>query len=213
MNSSNLRCQNGATLVFAMIILAVTSLLAVASMRSSNLELKMAVSARDRAVAFQAAEAALALAEQSVLDANYVMDDFMCRDASSARCFNAACNNGLCFTGDLSNAVNMDDCRIAKPSTSAEQWPLKTHWANNGANLPKVQVAQVDTGDLTQLDTTPLAVPYMVEFLCFTERDSDTAYDENNRNGGVPLFRVTVKAKGAAGLSSVMLQSIFKVAG
>jgi Tfp pilus assembly protein PilX len=173
----------------------------------------MASSSRDHAVAFQAAEAALAQAEQIVLAANYTADDFMCRNAGSNRCFNNTCANGLCFTGDLANAMYKDDCKIAKPAASAEAWPAKTYWDNNGNALPKVQIAKTDIDDADELDDETLEVPYMVEFLCYVPRDKQIASDENNRNGGVPLYRVTVRAEGSAGRAAVMLQSVFRAAG
>ena len=205
--------QSGATLVFALVILSVVTLLSVASMRSSNDALKMASSSRDHAVAFQTAEAALAQAEQLVLAANYSADDFICRNASSNRCFNSTCANGLCFNGDLANAMYKDDCKIAKITAAAEAWPTKTYWANNGSALPKVQIAKTDIDDISELDDETIAVPYMVEFLCYVPRDKQMATDENNRNGGVPLFRVTVRAEGSAGRAAVMLQSVFRAAG
>lgn len=207
------RKQAGATLIFALVVLAVATLLGISSMRSSNNALKMASSARDHAVAFQAAEAALAQAEQLVLTAKYTDEDFICRDSSSNRCFSSDCKNGLCFTGDLSNAMYRDDCKIAKPAAAAEAWPIKSYWENNGAALPKVQIAKTDIVNSEDLDTETLAVPYMVELLCYVPRDNQTADDENNRNGGVPLYRVTVRAQGGAGRAAVMLQSVFKSAG
>lgn len=205
--------QAGATLVFSLVILALVTLLGVTSMRSSNNALKMASSARDHAVAFQAAEAALAQAEQVVLAANYSEDDFICRNSTSNRCFNSTCTNGLCFSGDLANAMYRDDCKIAKPATTAEAWPAKTFWENNGAALPKVQIAKTDLGNSGELDDETIAVPYMVEFLCYVPRDRQITTDENNRNGGVPLYRVTVRAQGSAGRAAVMLQSVFRAAG
>lgn len=208
-----LRRQTGATLVFCLVILLAVTLVSVASMRSSNNALKMASSARDHAVAFQAAEAALAQAEQVVLTAHYTADDFICRNASSSRCFNSTCTNGLCFSGDLDNAMYKDECKIAKPTASAEAWPTKTYWQSNGASLPKVHIAKAAIDDADELDDETIPVPYMVEFLCYVPRDNLTATDENNRNGGVPLFRVTVRAEGSAGRAAVMLQSVFRAAG
>lgn len=205
--------QAGAALVFSLVVLSVVTLLSVTSMQSSNNALKMAGSARDHAVAFQAAEAALAQAEQIVLAANYTADDFICRNSTSNRCFNSTCANGLCFTGDLANAMYRDDCKIAKPAVSAEAWPAKTYWENNGASLPKVQIAKSDISNSGELDDETIAVPYMVEFLCYVPRDRQITSDENNRNGGVPLYRVTVRAQGSAGRSAVMLQSVFRAAG
>lgn len=205
--------QTGATLVFSLIILSVVTLLGVSSMRNSNNALKMATSARDHAVAFQTAEAALAQAEQAVLAANYGADDFICRDSTSTRCFNTTCSNGLCFNGDLANAMYRDDCKIAKPAAAAEAWPTKSYWENNGASLPKVQVAKAGVDSSDESSDTTIAVPYMVEFLCYVPRDKQLTSDENNRNGGVPLYRVTVRAQGSAGRAAVMLQSVFRAAG
>ena len=199
--------------MFSLVILAVITLLSVASMRSSNSALKMAGSARDHAVAFQAAEAALAEAEQLVLNANYTDDDLVCRDSTSSRCFNNSCTHGLCFSGDVDAITFRDECKIAKLTTSADAWSKKNHWENNGASLPKVQIAKTHLTDADQLASETLAVPYMVEFLCYVPRDNHSATDENNRNGGIPLFRVTVKSSGSAGRASVILQSVFKTAG
>lgn len=182
-------------------------------MRSSNSALKMASSARDHAVAFQSAEAALAEAEQLVLSANYNDSDLICSDSTSNRCFNTTCKNGLCFSGDAELITYRDECKIGKLLSASEAWSKKSHWENNGADLPKVQIAKTHLTDPDQLASETLTVPYMVEFLCYVPRDTPSATDENNRNGGVPLYRVTVKAAGSAGRSSVMLQSVFKTAG
>jgi type IV pilus assembly protein PilX len=205
--------QTGATLIFSLVVLTAATLLGVTSMLSSNNSLKMANSARDHAVAFQAAEAALAQAEELVLSANYSEDDFICRNSTSSRCFNGTCTHGLCFSGDLTNAIYRDDCKIAKPAATAEAWPTKAFWENNGARLPKVQVAKINLSNIDELDNETIAVPYMVEFLCYVPRDQQISSDENNRNGGVPLYRVTVRAQGSAGRSAVMLQSVFRAAG
>src|SRR5690606_24054362 len=93
-----------------LIILAVVTLLGVASMRASNLELRMAASARDRAVAFQAAESALARVEREVIT-QYSISNVL-PGCTGTECFNPDCNYGLCFTGDLEGAVYRDDCRL-----------------------------------------------------------------------------------------------------
>ena len=53
--SYGMRRQSGTALVVSLIILAVVTLLGVTSMQSSNTELKLAASQRDRGVAFEAA--------------------------------------------------------------------------------------------------------------------------------------------------------------
>jgi type IV pilus assembly protein PilX len=61
--------QKGSVLVLSLIMLVILTMLGVSSMSSSSLQEKMAGNFRDRQIAFQAAEAALAFAE------NYVNSD------------------------------------------------------------------------------------------------------------------------------------------
>lgn len=58
--------QGGAVLAIALILLVVMTLLAVASLRGTLLEGRMAAGQRDRSLEFQAAEAALRSAEQAI---------------------------------------------------------------------------------------------------------------------------------------------------
>ena len=58
--------QSGAVLAIALILLLVMTLLAVASLRGTLLESRMAASQRDRSLEFQTAEAALRSAEQAI---------------------------------------------------------------------------------------------------------------------------------------------------
>ena len=60
------RSQRGAALVAVMLLLVITMLMAVSSVRTANLEERMAGHTRDRQVAFQMAEAALRDAEQVI---------------------------------------------------------------------------------------------------------------------------------------------------
>ena len=59
-----LRKQKGATLIVALVLLAIVTVIGLSSIRSSNLELKMATSARDRADALRKSEEALDVIRQ-----------------------------------------------------------------------------------------------------------------------------------------------------
>jgi type IV pilus assembly protein PilX len=83
--------QSGSTLVAVMLLLLVTMLMAVALVRSSNLEERMAGGTRDRQLAFQVAEAALRDAEQVI--ANDTDGPFLPLRPGQ---FNAACIGGMC---------------------------------------------------------------------------------------------------------------------
>ena len=83
--------QQGAVLVAVMLLLVITMLMAVSSVRTANLEERMAGHTRDRQVAFQIAEAALRDAEQVI--AGNVGGSF---EPLRPGRFTAACTAGLC---------------------------------------------------------------------------------------------------------------------
>jgi type IV pilus assembly protein PilX len=59
--------QSGVTLLVVLVLLIVISMLGVAVMRSSGMQESMSANLRDRALAFQAAETALRVAQEDVL--------------------------------------------------------------------------------------------------------------------------------------------------
>ena len=85
------RCQRGLALVAVMLLLMVAMLMAVAALRTVNLEERMAGHARDRQVAFQMAEAALRDGEQMI--AGDTDGPFMPLRPGQ---FASTCSNGLC---------------------------------------------------------------------------------------------------------------------
>jgi Tfp pilus assembly protein PilX len=196
--------QRGATLIVSLVILAVITILGVASMRASNLELRMAASARDRAVAFQAAESALARVEREEIPRFSISN--VLPGCSETECFNPDCNNGLCFTGDLDGAVYRDDCRLADASGEVGQpWKITNYW-NTASSHRIMEVKSSKPDELVD-------VKYMIEFLCFVPSSADAIDDgENSRNSGVPLYRITVRAEGEARRSAVVLQSVYRAA-
>lgn len=69
------RRQAGITLVVALLLLLAMSIIGVTAMNNSTLQERMAGNTADRAVAFQAAEAAVRAGEQVITDANCRPDD------------------------------------------------------------------------------------------------------------------------------------------
>jgi type IV pilus assembly protein PilX len=82
--------QRGASLVIALMFLIVLTILGLVSVRSSTMQERMAGNDRDRAIAFEAAEAALRDAELDIL-----------RNLSPESPFDAACTNGLCLPSTI----------------------------------------------------------------------------------------------------------------
>jgi Tfp pilus assembly protein PilX len=197
--------QHGATLIVSLVILAVITILGVASMRASNLELRMAASARDRAVAFQAAESALARVEREIIPQFSITS--VLPGCSAAECFNPDCDNGLCFTGDMEGA-NRDECSLANINGEVGQpWKITNYWDNAGRH----KVMRVTSSRPTESGDDFVEVKYMIEFLCFVPASEDAIDDgENSRNSGVQLYRITVRAEGEARRSAVVLQSVYR---
>ncbi|MDZ7592667.1 MAG: PilX N-terminal domain-containing pilus assembly protein [Rubrivivax sp.] len=83
--------QRGSALIVVMLLLVITMLMAVSSVRTANLEERMASNTRERQVAFQLAEAALRDAEQVIADDA----DGPFRPLRPGM-FSADCLNGLC---------------------------------------------------------------------------------------------------------------------
>ena len=111
--------QCGGALVAVMLLLLVTMLMALASLRTANLEERMAGHTRDRQVAFQLAEAALRDAEQTI--ATDVDGPFK---PLRPGLFTAACTAGLC--GSAPDAPLW-------PSFTDADWASTKTWAYGAA--------------------------------------------------------------------------------
>ncbi len=197
--------QAGTALIVSLIILAVVTLLGVTSMQSSNTDLKLAASMRDRGVAFEAAEAALAVVEKNLADDPPSRLKLL-STCSGADCYNKTCQSGLCFDGDYLLSYSEYECQVADYADSSRR---VNFWSD--ATLKVFQT----TGrhKTMKIDSVKTDVKYIVEFLCFVARDEATPFTElaNENNNGAPLFRVTVLAEGNGGRASVALQSTYKV--
>lgn len=202
---SGLAGQSGTALIVSLIILAVVTLLGITSMQSSNTELKLAASMRDRGVAFEAAEAAIAIVEKNLADDPPSRMDLL-STCSGSNCYNKTCQNGLCFDGDYLLSYSEYECQVADYAETTRRvnfWSDTTLNVWNTANRHKT----------IKVDSLKTDVKYIVEFLCFVARDQETPFTElaNENNNGAPLFRVTVLADGNGGRASVALQSTYKV--
>ncbi len=115
--------QRGASLVIALMFLIVLTILGLVTVRSSTVQERMAGNDRDRAVAFEAAEAALRDAEQDIL-----------ANITTASAFDAACTAGLCIPAT-----------VATPNWNAVPWTGATsriYGAASGAGAYPLDVDQ-----------------------------------------------------------------------
>jgi type IV pilus assembly protein PilX len=200
----NLRNQKGTALIVSLIILAVVTLLGISGMQSSNTELKLAASMRDRGVAFEAAEAALAVVEVNLAN-DPPSREKLYSICAGAGCYNKTCEGGLCFEGKYSLASSEFECEVVDYFGTTRR---KTFWDDTALNV-WVNTAKHQTVHIDSLKTD---VKYIVEFLCFVPRDKDTTFDSGaGKNNGAPLFRITALAEGNAERAAVALQSTYKV--
>lgn len=201
--------QQGATLIIALIFMIVLTLLAMSSLQVGTLEEKMAGSARDRALALQAAEAALRDAELDLLNRcapsqrNAAgLDTCTVRrsvaisgvtgfgnNATAATCGFAAHNRGLCLPAD---AVAGDP--FQRPQLPAEM-------LNDGASTFVTLGTYTGAAAIAGLAAQPR---YLIEGLCFRTQGGSLS--------GCPeyLYRVTAIGIGQRADTRVMLQSFFR---
>jgi type IV pilus assembly protein PilX len=197
--------QSGTALIVSLIILAVVTLLGVTGMQSSNTELKLAASQRDRGVAFEAAEAALAIVEKNLAD-DPPQREKLYSTCSGGGCYATNCQGGLCFDGAYLISDSEYACEVADYASTSRRINF---WSDTD-----LKVWETDGRHQTvKIDSLKTDVKYIVEFLCFVPRDMATPFSEKvgENNNGAPLFRVTALAEGNGGRAAVALQSTYKV--
>ncbi len=208
-----IKCQQGTTLIVALVILAIVTIIGITSMRGTNLEMKMIASARDRAIAFEAAESALRIAEQD-------LEDNPPQLATLTQTYQASCAKGRCFDGVYNPDDPYNSCSILPVSaTSAPLTNIVPFWERPG--VWKGSSNDSNNLHLTTLVSKPngatIPVKYIVEFMCFTLKDRNLLSRVDDRSPPdlaliyIPMFRITALASGPGGRSQVAAQSIAKV--
>ncbi len=203
--------QHGAALIVSLIILTLVTVIGVTGMQTASTELKMIASAKDRTVAFEAAESAL-VAIEKLLEAAPPNESNLYSTCSNNDCFNSTCGGGRCFAGEYIPGSERSHCSIAdyQASKAPEFWKDTDLDVWNIAN--KHQTITVD--GLNQ------PVKYIVEFMCYAKLNSEydfglnTETDNENYSENemyMPLFRITTLAEGNAKRATVILQSTYKI--
>lgn len=199
--------QQGAALIVSLILLGVISVLALSSSYRANTEMKVVASQKERAIAFQAAEAALAHVEQQ-LATNPPPIEMLWSSCQGAGCFTPTCAGGLCFAGDYLATDSKIDCRTASVSPSTQRAPF---WEDSVLNVWDSSSRHREL----EVKAVNATVKYIVEFMCYVRKDAMTPFDDlaANKNNGVPLFRITALASSNGNRAQVALQSTFKLLG
>ena len=171
--------QRGASLVIALMFLIVLTILGLVSVRSSTLQERMAGNDRDRAIAFEAAEAALRDAEVDIL-----------ANLTPADPFDAACTAGLCTPAT-----------VATPNWRQVAWDdadSRAYGAASGAgDYPIDDVAQ-----------PPRYIVELLPDLPSGAGNSLNANARSSTSGGT-AYRITARGWGRRDTTQVMLQSVY----
>lgn len=178
-----IRQQRGAVLIVSMIMLLLLTLLGVTAMRTTALEERMAGNARDRHVAFEAAEAALVEAEMFL------------RTIVTTAPFDLNGADGLYnddgSLGDIEEYVDWNGGDPTKGYITAAN--IGT---TEGLGTPPKYVIQFVTSAGTEADRTNLG-----------------NYGDTDAGAKTGLFRITARGTGGSNTSVVYLQTVFGVKG
>lgn len=177
LNTLNLKKQHGSVLIISLIILLVLTLIGVSSMTSSSLQEKMAGNFRDRELAFQAAEAALADGEKYALN-----------NINTPGAFSDNCTNGLCTT---SNGPTSDN------AFNAATW-----WTNTKSKVfSGTAIAEVRTQprfiieyrkEVGEEEGTSIVIQN---------------HGDSQGGGAITSFKVTARGTGLSDKTQVIIQS------
>jgi type IV pilus assembly protein PilX len=178
--------QRGATLLVAMVMLIVMTLLGLASIRGTAMQERMGANLYDRSIAFQAVESALREAEASISSTTL-----------ASMCSRKGLYHPAGFTGT--------DCPGRVPAVPfAERWEdEETDWESATGWW-----ATVDDDMKARLgDETP--PQYIIEYM--GEFDDGTGCSKTRRTDcRGPRYRVTARMVPTAGRPNVMLQSTYR---
>lgn len=179
--------QRGATLLVAMVMLIVMTLLGLASIRGTSMQERMGANLYDRSIAFQAVESALREAEGSI---------------TATTLANMGTQTGLyCPAG--STGANCTASEASEPFT--ERWnDADTVWAPASGWW-----AQVDDDMKSRLGGDDNPPEYIIEYM--GEFEDGTGCGKSGRTDcRGPRYRITARMKPTAERPNVMLQSTYR---
>lgn len=173
--------QTGASLIVALLFLVVLTVLGLVAVRKPTLHERIAGNDRDRAVAFEAAEAALRDAELDVRD-----------NLTTASGFAATCGSGLCL-----------------PATTATPRWEEIDWsgANSRAYGVGSGAGSYPVGDLAQ--EPRYIVELLPDIPPGAGNSLNTNSSARSSTSGGTAYRITARAWGRRGTTQVMLQTVF----
>ncbi len=203
--------QRGAILIMSMTILLLMTVIGLASIRSSGVQMKMANNQQIRQKVFQAAELTLHdIEEEIILDGlgNEVLDRLQGCTVGDPDCYDSGCGGGLCFRGEYLVGDPENACQLfptvapSDPVDLLPYWKRPNFWDDaNAAHYSRFPIP----------DSRVSSVKYIKEFMCYVNRDVSATCQASGGNECAALFRVTALAISQDERSKVMLQSTVRV--
>lgn len=188
-------------MLVALILLAAITIIGVANMQSSNMEMSMINAQKTRHENFTIAEALLTESEANLSASNLVRDNLLsnkCAATSTQICFNDSCTGGFCFDGTYDTSSRDElECLVSPDSDSLERvqyWEDSSIWSNGGNTHREIELS---------LSGETLKGKYVAEFLCFLGRNI-----YNDPATGDALFRISMLYEPDMG-QPILLQSTY----
>lgn len=211
--------QSGAALITSLVFLTVLTILGMSTLGTALLESRMAGNARDKLIAFQAAEAALRDAEQYILRSGRVAgpQDVGIGDTGyeeTATCASGSCSAQSCDHGICYKVPTMKDPCSSAPATGGDVWSqqntalwnkalqyYRAETVGKGVGLTGTSLglnnAYIKPGKMPLVNRQP---EYLIE-----------AFPENcNVYASTFYYRISVRAYGMRSGTRVFLQEIYK---
>lgn len=206
--------QKGSVLLVTLVMLVVMTLVGLAGIEVTGLEEKMVLNMRDRQVAFEAAETAMAQIDQFFdgtqgIITNVTLDDI--RDGHDTKDVLGFYNAGQADTCNVSSSDESDE----ESGEGADEEESE----DSGASSDTSAVAEKDwSGGCSMSFTTAYqkAFSHLVEMPEFIFEEvlndpSGNTLDPSAASDGYKYFRVTVIAKGLTEASEVRVQTVQKM--
>ena len=199
--------QQGSLMLATLLILLVITMLGMASVDSTGLEMKMSSNSRVQQQVFEAAEYTLSWVENNVTISGFYSNAQISNGAVGGSCgsicFTPTCTGGYCFLG-APGALPADPpnglCSLAAPAV--EPATDSTLWATGSGRYKTLAIPG-----------TALTTKYIIEYMCWTAKDPSSP----KLAGGGPawanavhMYRITTLATGEDGRARVMLRSAIK---
>jgi type IV pilus assembly protein PilX len=189
---TNPKQQRGALMLVTLVILLIITLLGMATVDTTGLEMQMSSNSRQQQATFEAAEYTLSWVENELQTNGYFSDNQLNNTSCGSVCFSNACTNGYCFYGSNPNTFL---CTLTVPTTT-EPYADGALWANSSGKHQTLTVP--DSG---------LTAKYIIEYWCYTAKDLSLPFDDSNK---AHVYRITALATSADGRVRTMLRSVIR---